>query len=244
MTNTPGTVGAWLNTTEPSVAHSLARAGFDWVCIDEQHGTATPRTTPLQIAAISAASSVALVRVAWNRPELIGRALDSGADGIIVPAVQSVEEARAAASAARYAPHGSRSWGAGRSPISISTYDAVSTNARVAVYVMVETAEALASVDGIARLEGIDGIFVGPFDLALTLGITVEQLLGDVNSPLHAIVSACDRNGKTAGVYAGSIPRASAFRSFGFSMIATASDSDLVAAASADAISQAREALA
>jgi len=94
----------------------MAAAGLDWVGIDQQHGWNAGHDCTDLVAAVRAGGAHALVRVAWNRPEEIGRVLDAGAEGVIVPMVESAEEARAAVAAARYAPEGRRSWGATRTP--------------------------------------------------------------------------------------------------------------------------------
>ncbi|MFD3445076.1 HpcH/HpaI aldolase/citrate lyase family protein [Microbacteriaceae bacterium 4G12] len=260
----PGTAspGAWLTLTEPLAAYLLASAGFDWLCVDEQHGGAGPADTAAVIGAAAAAGGAGaasglsgasgsdgpsaaevLVRVPWNRPEYIGRALDSGARGVIVPMVESAAEAEEAAAACRYPPRGRRSWGPSRTGYAVPGAGAVTeSNDRVLCLVMIETPAALDRVEEIARVPGVDGIFVGPFDLSIALGRPVDEVLADgaPDAPLPRIVAACRAAGVIAGAYAGSVDRAAALRDRGFDLLAVASDTDLLQSAAQAAATEAR----
>ncbi len=260
----PGTAspGAWLTLTEPLVGYLLAGAGFDWLCVDEQHGGAGPADTAALIGAAAAAAAGAggagaggagsgaggvatqvLVRVPWNRPEHIGRALDSGARGVIVPMVESAAEAADAAAACRYPPRGRRSWGPSRTGYTVPGAGAVAeSNDRVLCLVMIETPAALDRVEEIAAVPGVDGIFVGPFDLSIALGRPVDEMLADgaPGAPLPRIAAACRAAGVIAGAYAGSVDRAAALRDRGFDLLAVASDTDLLQSAARAAAADAR----
>ncbi|WP_369134913.1 HpcH/HpaI aldolase/citrate lyase family protein [Modestobacter sp. I12A-02662] len=237
--------GVWGNLVDPRVAHAVARADFDWVCVDQQHGYASGNDVLDLIGAVRAAGTSALVRLAWNRPEEIGRALDAQADGVIVPMVESAEEARAAVAGTRYAPAGRRSWGGTRSPLAPTANDVAATNAASACLVMVETPAAVERVEEIAAVEGLDGIFLGPFDLSLAYGMPIEELIADQgeDSPLGRVVAACRRNGITAGAFAGNLDRAAALRAHGFTMLAVISDDALVTQASTATAAEARDRL-
>lgn len=221
--------GLWLSYTDPRVAYALA-PGFDWVCIDEQHGYATADDTGRLIDAARAADRPALVRVAWNRPELIGRALDSGADGVIVPMVESAQEARQAVRAARYAPHGRRSFGPIRSGLGGQPASVAQAEPGTVCLVMIESPEALEAVDEIAATPGLDGIFVGPFDLSLSLGRDVNELLADTaeDAPIRRIIDACQRHGVAAAGYAGGLDRVPLLRQRGVAAIAATTESELL----------------
>jgi len=239
-------VGIWANLRDPRVAHAMARADLDWVCVDQQHGYAAGTDTLDLVAAVRAAGRHALVRVPWNRPETIGQALDVGADGVIVPMVESAEDARAAVAATRYAPEGRRSWGGTRSPVAPSANDPAVTNASTACLVMVETPAAVEQVEEIAAVDGVDGIFLGPFDLSIAYGMPISELVDDRGnaSPLRRVVAACRRNGIAAGAYGGTLDRSVALRSSGFTMLAVTSDDALVASAAAATAAEARSRLA
>jgi 4-hydroxy-2-oxoheptanedioate aldolase len=247
--------GAWLSGTEPLTAHLLAAAGFGWLCVDEQHGAAGPADTAALIGAATAAGrgsdagapAEVLVRVSWNRPEHIGRALDSGARGVIVPMIDSAAEAGAAAAACRYPPRGRRSWGPSRTGYTVPHAGDVSgSNERVLCLVMVETPEALDHVEEIAAVAGVDGIFVGPFDLSIALGLPVDDLLADdrPDAPLPRIAAACRAEGIIAGAYAGSVERAAVLRDRGYDLLAVTSDTELLQSAARAAAADARSRLA
>ncbi|MGM1062510.1 HpcH/HpaI aldolase family protein [Saccharothrix sp. Mg75] len=235
--------GLWVGSTDRRVVRAAAGGGFDWACVDEQHGGAAGgRENTDLIAAVRAAGVPAFVRVAWNRPELIGRALDSGADGVIVPMVDSVEQARAAASAARFAPRGTRSFGPVRSTDAVTAAVPEQANADVLCLVMVETARGLDAVADIAAVDGVDGIFVGPFDLSLALGSDVAGLLADdsEDAPLRRVVRACRARGLVAGAYAGSVDRVVQLRRAGFTMIAAVDDLAMIARSAGEAAAAAK----
>jgi 4-hydroxy-2-oxoheptanedioate aldolase len=166
-----------------------------------------------------------LVRVRSLEAGLIGRALDAGANGVIVPMVSTAEQARAAVSASHYPPLGQRSWG----PI-FDTYEAGTTpsdrNAAVMCAVMIETPAGLDNALDIAATPGIDMVFVGPFDLALALGVNVDVLLSDTTEtgPLQRIVQACTTAGIIAGAFGGTPERAARLRRHGFTYLAAATD--------------------
>ena len=239
-------IGAWANLLDPRVAHAVARADVDWVCIDQQHGYAAGSDVLDLVAAVRAAERHALVRVPWNRPETIGQALDVGADGVIVPMVESAADARAAVAASRYAPEGRRSWGGRRSPVALDANDPGATNAATACLVMVETPAAVEQVEEIAAVDGVDGVFLGPFDLSIAYGMPIQELVDDRGeaSALGRVVAACRRNGIAAGAYGGNLDRSVALRAHGFTMLAVTSDDALVASAAAGTAAEARSRLA
>jgi len=224
----------------PAAASLMARVGADWLALDAQHGLYDDAAL---IAAVPAADPVPVrVRVAENNAALIGRALDAGASGVIVPMVQTAAQAAAAAAACRYAPRGIRSWGPlaayrGETPVPPEQADAA-----VSCAVMVETADALADVEAIAAVAGVDEVFVGPFDLAIALGVSVSDLLADdrPGNPLTTVVDACRRAGTLAGAFAGSIEAARTLAARGFTSLAVAVDTQLIAAAGAATVTQAR----
>ncbi|MDQ2587889.1 HpcH/HpaI aldolase family protein [Saccharothrix yanglingensis] len=235
--------GLWVGSTDARVVRAAAGGGFDWACVDEQHGGAAGgRENTDLIAAVRAAGVPAFVRVAWNRPELIGRALDSGADGVVVPMVDSVEQARAAAAATRFAPRGTRSFGPIRSVDGVAIPAPEQANADVLCLVMVETVRGLDAVDDIAAVDGVDGVFIGPFDLSLALGLDVAGLLADdgEDGPLRRVVRACRARGLVAGAYAGSPERVARLRAAGFTMIAAVDDLAMIARSAGEAAAAAK----
>jgi 4-hydroxy-2-oxoheptanedioate aldolase len=221
--------GIWGTLGEPRLGAALEHAGFDWVCLDGQHGHFDDRSVRETFALRRDPTTTVLVRVLANDGPLIGRALDAGADGVIVPMVQSAEEAEQAVRAAHYPPRGGRSLG----PMHGATPYGVAAGAarRPMVAVMVETQVALDDVERIARTPDLDMIFVGPFDLSLALGRKLEDVLADTgqDAPLPRVVAACREAGILAGAFAGEPRRARAMLAHGFEWVAAATDVGLLA---------------
>ncbi|RAV76533.1 HpcH/HpaI aldolase family protein, partial [Aerococcus loyolae] len=165
------TLGAWCMMPGALSAEALALLGFDWVLIDMQHGGMDYQMAVDMIRAIDLAGVAPIVRVPWNDPGIIGRVLDAGALGLVIPMIETVEDARRAVDACLYPPAGRRSFG----PVRVALRDGngyfATANDRVAVIPMIETSAALAAVDEIAGLPGVDAVFVGPFDLSVALGL-------------------------------------------------------------------------
>jgi 4-hydroxy-2-oxoheptanedioate aldolase len=197
------TLGGWLATPSTVMAEATARAGFDYVCIDTQHGAIEYSDSVGLIQAILLGGSSPIVRVPWNEPGVIGKMLDAGAHGVIVPMVNTPAEAEAAVRSARYAPDGSRSYGP--SVAGMRTGDYLSWAAdHAAVIPMIETRQAVDDIDNILAVPGIDAIYVGPADLSLTLGLPPAN---NDDSPefveAYATISAaCARAGVVAGCHA------------------------------------------
>jgi 4-hydroxy-2-oxoheptanedioate aldolase len=187
----PPAIGLWASIPSSLTAEAAALAKPDYVVIDQQHGAVDAATMTAMIQGISGAGVPALVRVARNEAWTIGNVLDLGAAGVIVPMVEDGEQAARAVAACRYAPHGIRSFGAlraGGEPLCL---------------VMIETAAGVASADEIAATPGLDGIYVGPSDLALTLGLqpTIRLEHPPVLDALETVRAACERAGVIAGVH-------------------------------------------
>ena len=219
--------GAWGTLGEPRLGAALESAGFDWVCLDGQHGHFDDRAVREAFALRRDPAATMLVRVLANDGPLIGRALDAGADGVIVPMVQSAEEAELAVRAAHYPPRGTRSLG----PMYGASYGtSAGKPRRPMVAVMVETQAALDDVERIARTPDLDMIFVGPFDLSLALGRKLDDVLADSSSeaPLPRVVAACRDAGILAGAFAGEPTRARAMAQLGFEWVAVTSDVGLL----------------
>ncbi len=168
------TVGSWVTLDGPLAAEVMAHAGFDWLLIDMEHGPVSLTAAQGIIAAIRTTATVPLVRVGWNESALIQQALDIGAYGLIVPMVNTPDEARRAVRDARYPPLGERSRGGIRARLAFDT-DSVTygrrANDETLLLVQIETAEGLANAAEIVALEGIDGLFLGPNDLSSSLGV-------------------------------------------------------------------------
>jgi 4-hydroxy-2-oxoheptanedioate aldolase len=166
-------VQGWCSTGNPYIAEMMAHAGFDAVVIDWQHGIGVSQDSVLAcLQAMSGSDAVPIVRVPRNSPEYISFVLDAGAFGVIVPMVNSYAEAEAAGRSCRYAPRGNRSIAASRSALTEPLEDYIKrANDDVICLVMVETTTALEHVEDIARAPEIDGLYIGPSDLSLDMGV-------------------------------------------------------------------------
>lgn len=198
-----GKVGIGISCTTGSVhaTELFARSDIDYVYLDQQHGMTSLDVLLNQLRAFNGTTTTPLVRVLRNEPGLIGQALDAGAHGVIVPMVNTVAEAELAVAGCRYQPSGVRSWGPLRAAFGLGT-DPEHVNREVMCLVMVETADGLANVERIAEVPGVDGIYVGPADLAVSMGLGPGTAIqdGDHAKAIERIRAACADAGKAAGI--------------------------------------------
>jgi 4-hydroxy-2-oxoheptanedioate aldolase len=222
----------------------MGRAGWDWCCIDTQHGLIGYDAMVPMLQALSAAGCPPVVRVEWNDPATIMKTLDAGAEGVIVPMVNSVEQARAAVAACRYAPEGSRSWGPMRARMLNPEYSVESGRDPICA-VMIETVEAIASLEQILdQVSGLDTVFVGPNDLAVSMGVRGSSYAGENpehRAAMERIGELCQARGITAGIMCGSPEVAEQWRRKGFRMLAVGNDAVLLAGAAGAAARRSRE---
>ena len=221
--------------TVPSgaLAAQVARLPFDGVCLDMQHGMIGFSDAVPMNAAINAAGRPALVRSLWNDSAIPGQAFDAGATCVIAPMVNSRAQAEALVRAAKYPPLGARSWG-GYTAIQASGLSAPeylrAANRMTMVFAMVETVEALSNVEEIAATPGLDGLFVGPSDLSITLsnGERVDKTGAETLEAMKRVAAAAQRNGLVAGAFGGSAEVIKAYQAIGFTFLAAAVDVDLM----------------
>ncbi|MCI2956528.1 aldolase/citrate lyase family protein [Agromyces atrinae] len=234
-------IGGWSMLGSPAAASLMAHIGADWLLLDGQHGLYDDASIIASLATAPTETAVH-VRVPTNSAALIGRALDAGAAGVVVPMVQDAAQAAAAAAATRYAPEGSRSWGPLAAYRGAPVTPAAEANRLVSCAVMVETDVAVGNVDAIAATPGVDMVLVGPFDLSIALGLTLGELLADHSpgNPLDTVVAACRAAGTTAGAFAGSLDVARELIGRGFTSVAVAVDSQLITAAGTALVAEAR----
>jgi 4-hydroxy-2-oxoheptanedioate aldolase len=225
------TFGGWLAVPSSFSAEVMAHQGYDWLCVDMQHGVIDYQTCVTMLQAISTTDTIPFVRVPWNEPGIIGKVLDAGAYGIIVPLVNSVEEAQAAVRACRYAPKGGRSYGPIRAAYYAGADYASQANDEIACIPMIETTTAIEGLDEILSVPGIDAVYVGPADLSLTLGLPPAMDHEDetFQSARRKIADACKRHRITAGIHA-SAALAPKHVEAGYQMITISSDVGHIAA--------------
>ena len=219
-------VGAWLSVGNVHTAELIANAGFDWVCIDMQHGLIAYSDLLRMLPAISTTDTTPLVRVSGASLPEINKALDAGAMGVIVPLVNTAEDAAAAVSACRYPPDGTRSFGPTRAALYGGRGYAAEANGQIACIVMIETQAGLDNLEAIVSTPGVSAVYVGPADLALSLGLPPR---GDTDEPRHLaavehILATCKRLGVPAGIHTGGLEWSKRRLAMGFDFVTLGTD--------------------
>src|SRR3954452_1260744 len=225
--------GSWLNLGSPITAEMAGMCGFDWVVMDHEHGPGSEMTLMSQLQAVATTPTVGLVRIAANDPTRVKRVLDAGACGVMVPYVSTVAEAEAAVAAMRYPPRGirgvaklTRSTGFG---MTFDDYFAHSHEWLVTIP-QIETAEAVANSAGIAALDGVDVLFVGPMDLTTSLGIPGAYEDARALDAFRHVAASAKQAGKAAGILLQQPAHVTMCRELGYTFIALGSDGGAAAA--------------
>jgi len=232
----------WCGLPYPIVAETLARDGFPAVTLDGQHGLWDLSAILTTIAAVRQGGAAPIVRVPVGAFATVSRVLDFGAEGIIAPMINTPEDARALAAAAKYPPIGERSWGPHRATtlagLSDQTVYLREANDHVVTLAMIETRTALKNLDAIVDTPGVDGLFLGPSDLSITMsdGKNLDPLSKDVERELDRIVAAAQRAKKIPGAYCHSAERAAALAKRGMKFLAVMSDLGMLRAGAAAAM--------
>lgn len=234
-------LSAWCGLDDPSVAGVLAQEGFDAVTLDMQHGPITLASVIRAIPLINAAGKPALARIPVGEFQNVSKLFDAGVSGVIAPMINTMADAKAFAAYSKYPPMGERSWGSygglGASGLDQNGYlrDA---NRFSMSFAMIETREAMAILDDILALPGIDAVFVGPSDLSIALsnGARVDALSKEVDEAIAHIVARASAAGKPVAIYAQSAERAREFVTMGARLVTIMSDINFLRAASKTAL--------
>ena len=197
------TLGTWIQINHPAAAEVLANAGFDWIAVDMEHTDIDNVGFAALARAMHGRRAVPLVRVRENDTLAIRQVLDLGAQGVIVPLVHTAADAERAVRAAKYPPHGVRgfcfsrmnNWGA-----DFATY-AATANDDIAVVVMIESREGVENIDAILAVAGVDGVFIGPYDLSGSYGVPGQTAHQKVQAGCRHVLDACRRASKAAGIH-------------------------------------------
>lgn len=227
-------IGLWLNLAHAYAAEICAGAGFDWLVIDGEHSPNTLPSTLAQLQALAPYPVAPVVRAAWNDSVMLKHLLDIGAQNVLVPMVQSADEARAAVAAVRYPPQGIRGVASGLARAArwnrVPDYLA-RANDEMCVLVQIETPAGLEALESIAAVEGVDGVFVGPADLAATMGHLSEPDHPEMLALLDQTIGRIVRAGKAAGIIHGNPTMARRFLQAGATFVAVGVDASLLARA-------------
>lgn len=238
--------GGWCMMASALAAEVISRSGADWLCIDLQHGLIDESEMRALVVAAQLRATPVLVRVPWNEPSVIMRSLDAGADGVIVPMVNSGPEAAAAAAATRFPPDGTRSWGPLRPAMRHAGFSPAMANEQAVCLVMVETVGAVAQLDAILDAPCVDGVFLGPKDLAIShRGSPVGALSdGELLEMARRVADGCRARGLVAATICDDADESARMRDIGFTLLAVRPDATLLGDAMARDLAAARAASA
>ena len=236
------TIGCWLSMANTYSAEVIAKLGFDWVCIDLQHGMIDYPDLANMLPAISNSQATPLVRVSWNEPYEIMKVLDAGAYGVIVPMINTREEAAQAVAACRYPPAGNRSFGPIRGALYGGHGYSRQANEHMACIAMIDTRARIDNLVEIVTTPGLDGVYIGPADLALSMGLPA---MGDQPQDSHLemvqhIQSTCQKHGLPVGIHTSSLAYTQKYLALGFNFVTLGSDAGHMIANAARELSLAR----
>lgn len=234
--------GLWMSLSSPIAAEALSLLGFDWLLFDTEHSAVDLAQVQPLLQAASVGSASLAVRPAWNDKVLIKRMLDIGAQTLLVPFVQTAEEAAAAVAATRYPPHGIRGVAGGTraSRFGLAADYFEKANSQIAVIVQVETAEALSRLEDIAAVPGVDGVFIGPSDLAASFGHLGNPGAQEVQAALKDAVTRLKAVNTPAGILATNSADAKRYRSWGYAFVSAAVDMGILVQGAAKVLKDVR----
>ena len=225
-------VNGWLSVPSSFSAETMAHQGWDSLTIDLQHGVVDYAGMLPMLQAISTTDTVPVVRVPWLEPGILMKTLDAGAYGVICPMVNTREDAQKLVAWTHYAPRGTRSFGPVRALLYGGADYAEHANDTIVTFAMIETAQALANLDDILSVEGLDAIYIGPSDLSLALGCkpTFDDLDPKAAQVVDHILERAKAHGVVAGIHNGSPEAALGRIAKGFRFVTVSSDARLMAA--------------
>jgi len=235
-------VGTWLMSASALVAEAMGCAGYDWAVLDMEHTPIDLSTLVHMLQAVAGTSMLPVVRVPWNDAVTIKRVLDAGAQTLLVPFVQNAREAAAAVAASRYPPEGVRGMAAMSRASRFGTAADYLTraNRQVAVVVQLETPQALACIDEIAAVQGVDALFVGPADLSASMGHVAQLMHPQVLELTARAAARAKALGKPIGTVGATPDIVARYRAMGFDFVAIASDLGLLMRAAQAALAAVR----
>ena len=223
-------IGLWSSLCSNIAAEIISESGFDWILLDTEHSPNEVPDLVQQLQAVQAGTATPIIRPAWNDAVLVKRVLDIGTQSVLIPYVQNADEARAAVAATRYPPQGVRGVSVaarasryGRTPGYLTK-----ANDEICVLVQVETRAALSELDAIAKVEGVDGVFIGPSDLAASLGHLGNPQAGEVQKAIQQAVTRLKALGKPAGILTANEEEARRYIEWGFLFVAVGADVGLL----------------
>jgi 4-hydroxy-2-oxoheptanedioate aldolase len=223
-------VGTWLSLSSPVSAELMARVGWDWLVVDAEHSPVGFDTMVNCFRATQLGGAVPMARVPWNDTVWIQRTLDAGALGLVVPMVNTAEDAKNVVNNMKYATKGQRSFGGSRVASYIDGDYRTWTDKNLAIIVMIETAQAVENAEAILAVEGVVGCFIGPNDLALSMGIDPGEIGPGTEHEVAMlkVLAAAQKTGKAAGKHCYNAAELSERIAQGFQFLALSSDAGLL----------------
>ncbi len=236
-------VNGWCAIPSPVTAEIVGRSGFDLVTVDLQHGLIDYQMALTMLQVLQGLPAPVMARVPWNEPGIVMKCLDAGFPGLICPMINTAADALRLVEAARYAPLGGRSFGPTRANLVHGPAYARTANEKVMLLAMIETREALSNLDEILAVEGIDGVYVGPSDLGLSLGFepTLDPTSQTVLDAISEIVLRTRAKGRIVGVHTGSPSMVKAMLAQGFHFASLLTDARLFINALATSLAAVRD---
>jgi 4-hydroxy-2-oxoheptanedioate aldolase len=235
--------GLWLTLESPNATEVLAGAGYDWLLLDMEHTTVDASQIAAHVRAAYGGTAELVVRIPWNEPIMVKRLLDAGVRSLMFPCVQSAAEARAAVAATRYPPHGIRGVSGNMRANSFArvkdyaeTYDR-----EQCVIVQLESPKAIAAIEEMGAVAGVDALFIGPNDLAATMGFFGRPGAPEVKAVIADAIPRINNSGKAAGILNYNIAEARALFEAGVAFIAVNSDTGILARQSEAILAQLKE---
>lgn len=237
------TLGAFVGMGSPAAAEVMAYVGFDWLVVDAEHGPLDWGSCVSLLQAMNGSEATPIIRVAWNDPVLIKRALDIGAQGILVPMVNDRQSAELAVKACKYPPQGIRGIGPMRpSHYYLDIIEYLKTaNDEIMVIVQIEHIDAVNNIEEIFKVEGIDCYFIGPHDLAASMGLITQIHHPKVRQAIDKVLEASKKVGTAAGLYAMNLDDVESYIDQGYKMISIGNDAGILATGSRDLIQRFRK---
>jgi 4-hydroxy-2-oxoheptanedioate aldolase len=225
-----GPFGLWCTIPGTYVSEIVARCGFDWLCVDLQHGFMTPGDLLGFVQNADMTQTPVLVRIEYLDSRAVHRVLDAGARGVIFPTIGTAQQAADAVAMCRYPPNGRRSWGPARLALVDPGYNPERADEEVLVIIMIESRAGLDNLDEILAVPGIDAILVGPSDLGLALGVgpQPDPLPGPHVEALTTIARRTAEAGLVPMAYAVSAAGVAMFRELGYEVFGVSSDARLL----------------
>jgi 4-hydroxy-2-oxoheptanedioate aldolase len=238
-------IGFWINLGDAALADLAGVAGYDWVMVDTEHNPFVESSVQAMVYAAAASDVSCVVRVRANREDHVKWVLDCGASGVIIPGIRDVDDARRAVQIAKYHPLGARGFGPNRASAYFTRGEEYTSGAndRVLLVCQIELASAVEQVEQIAQVEGIDALWIGPTDLAQSLGRMGQPKHPDVVAAMDRVIECANRQRKPWGAPTSAVEDLEQYAARGGTVMVLGSDTGLLRAVASDRVRAARAAL-